>query len=273
MSKPPSGVPLTIVDAFTAEPFAGNPAAVCLLAEPADAGWMQRLAAEMNLSETAFLVPQGEDRFGLRWFTPEVEVPICGHATIASAHVLYEAGHVDPGARVAFETLSGRHEATREDGWIALRFPRFDAAPEELPAPLAEALGIRPPRCARLVGDPFAEPAWIAQLDDEAAVRACAPDFSNGAGWPGSVIVTARASDEPADFVSRFFAPVAGIPEDPVTGAAHCALAPWWAAQLGRDELVGRQISARGGTVRVRLVDEGVRLAGQAVTVVRGAVA
>ena len=261
--------PLYQVDAFTAEPFAGNPAAVCLLDADADPGWMQRVAAEMNLSETAFLRPGAEaGRYGLRWFTPAVEVELCGHATLASAHVLYSEGLVEAGRELRFDTASGPLAARRDgDGAIWLDFPATPAEPVDPPAGLLEALGVG---ATRWVG--LGRFDYLVELADEAAVRGLAPDVRglDGLGVRG-VIVTA-AADGPGgyDFVSRFFAPGAGIDEDPVTGSAHCTLAPYWADRLGRPELTGYQASTRGGLVRVRPQGDRVLLGGQAVTVLRG---
>jgi predicted PhzF superfamily epimerase YddE/YHI9 len=261
--------PLYQVDAFTAEPFAGNPAAVCLLEEDADPGWMQRVAAEMNLSETAFLRPGAEaGRYGLRWFTPAVEVELCGHATLASAHVLFTEGLAEAGRELRFDTASGSLAARRDaDGAIWLDFPATPATPVDPPAGLVEALG---GGAARWVGRGRFD--YLVELADEQAVRDLAPDVRRLEGLgPRGVIVTA-AGDGPGghDFVSRYFAPAAGIDEDPVTGSAHCTLGPFWAERLGRTELTGFQASARGGLVQVRPQGDRVLLGGQAVTVLRG---
>ena len=261
--------PLFQVDAFTAEPFAGNPAAVCLLEGGEDAGWMQAVAAEMNLSETAFLRLDGTGRFRLRWFTPAVEVELCGHATLASAHVLWTEGRVPAGQAIRFGTASGPLAAHPGDGAIWLDFPATPAGPVDPPAGLVEALGAGAPRW---VGR--ARFDYLVELEDEAAVRGLRPDPRRLGGLtPGSVgvIVTAPAAGPGGyDFVSRYFAPAAGIDEDPVTGSAHCVLGPFWAGRLGRDELTGFQASARGGLVQVRTDGDRVRLGGRAVTVLRG---
>jgi predicted PhzF superfamily epimerase YddE/YHI9 len=262
--------PVFCVDAFTAEPFAGNPAAVCLLEdEAADPGWMQRVAAEMNLSETAFLRPGAEaGRYGLRWFTPAVEVELCGHATLASAHVLWTEGLAEPGVQLRFDTASGQLAARRDpDGTIWLDFPATPAAPVDPPAGLLEATGAG----ARWVGASRFD--YLVELEDEAAVRGLVPDPGTlGRLSVRGVIVTAPAGAAAGgyDFVSRFFAPGAGIDEDPVTGSAHCTLGPYWAERLGRSELTGFQASARGGLVQVRPRGDRVLLGGQAVTVLRG---
>jgi PhzF family phenazine biosynthesis protein len=262
------GIPLFLVDAFTAEPFAGNPAAVCLLDRPADAGWMQQVAAEMNLSETAFLVPRGGD-YDLRWFTPAVEVDLCGHATLAGAHVLWETGRLRPDAAARFHTNSGLLAAARTPRGIALDFPAQPARPCDEGVELAEALGVVP----RFVGHNGTD--YLVEVASEAEVRALRPDFALLAKLPPvrGVIVTGRADGPEYDFVSRFFAPAAGVPEDPVTGSAHCCLGPYWAGRLGKQELLGYQASRRGGAVGVRVRGDRVDLLGAAVTVLRGELA
>jgi PhzF family phenazine biosynthesis protein len=259
-----ASVPLVQVNAFTAEPFAGNPAAVCLMAEPRPDVWMQRIAREMNLAETAFLVPGG-DVYSLRWFTPAVEVDLCGHATLASAHVLWETGRLGAHETARFQTRSGPLTAVRQRDWIVLDFP---ATPEErAPAPraLLDALRVSPTYVGRSRFD------YLIELETEDAVRSVHPDFQQLKAVDGrGVIVTSRSRAEDFDFVSRFFAPAAGIDEDPVTGSAHCCLATFWSARLGKTEFLARQISARGGILKVRLDGDRVRLGGQAVTVWRG---
>ncbi|HUR95375.1 MAG TPA: PhzF family phenazine biosynthesis protein [Gemmatimonadales bacterium] len=255
---------ITQVDAFTDVPFAGNPAAVCVLPAERDARWMQLVAREMNLAETAFLVGRA-DGYDLRWFTPAVEIDLCGHATLASAHVLWEEGHARADAVLRFHTRSGVLTAARRDGLIWLDFP--STPPQELPAPPELALGLNVP--FRFVGrTPF---DYLVELDSEDAVRGLTPDMAVlGRLATRGVIVTARASSADLDFVSRFFAPAAGIPEDPVTGSAHCALAPFWSARLGRSTLRAYQASERGGVVLVELAGDRVRLGGHAVTTLRG---
>ncbi|RUL89676.1 PhzF family phenazine biosynthesis protein [Tautonia sociabilis] len=257
------------VDAFTDRPFAGNPAAVCVLEQPADEGWMQAVAREMNLSETAFLHPEprpdAPDSYRLRWFTPTVEVDLCGHATLAAAHVLWEDGHRPIGAPISFQTRSGRLSATRSGGLIALDFPAEPVAGCPPVAGLLEAIGESDRPAFRNRMD------LLVLLQDEEEVRSLAPDPGLLRRIPTrGVIVTSRCERPGVDFVSRFFAPAAGVDEDPVTGSAHCALGPFWADRLGRSELVGEQVSARGGTVRVRVAGDRVELAGSAVTVLRG---
>lgn len=258
-------VRITQVDAFTDRPFAGNPAAVCILPAPADPAWMQNVAREMNLAETAFLVPR-PDGYDLRWFTPAVEVDLCGHATLASAHVLWEDGHLAAARQARFHTRSGLLTADRRGAWIELDFPVTPVQPAATPASLSHTLGAEPVFVGRSRFD------LVVELDGEAAVRRLAPDLGAVSRIEGrGVIVTSPAdAGRPYDFVSRFFAPQSGVPEDPVTGSAHCALTPYWAAKLGKTELTGHQASSRGGTVRVRLEGDRVRLAGQAVTVLRG---
>ncbi|HEU0299256.1 MAG TPA: PhzF family phenazine biosynthesis protein [Longimicrobium sp.] len=252
------------VDAFADRPFSGNPAAVCIMDAPADEGWMQSVAAEMNLSATAFLHPE-KDGWSLRWFTPQVEVQLCGHATLASAHVLWEEGRLAADAEARFHTASGVLTAARRGEWISADFP---ANPdEEIAAPevLERALGTRPRYVGRSRFD------LLVEVETEDVVRALAPDFGLLAGMEArGVIVTAQGTDERFDFVSRFFAPRVGVPEDPVTGSAHCVLAPFWAKRLQRDEMTAYQASRRGGVVRVRAAGGRVVLAGQAVTVMRG---
>ncbi|MBP7149681.1 MAG: PhzF family phenazine biosynthesis protein [Acidobacteria bacterium] len=252
------------VDAFTDKPFAGNPAAVFVLPEPRDADWMQLVAREMNLSETAFLV-RGNDGFDLRWFTPAVEVQLCGHATLASARVLWEEEHLRPDEAARFHTKSGLLTARRAGEWIELDFPARPEQRAEAPAGLAEALGLAPRYVGRSRED------LLVLVDAEEDVRGARPDITRLRALPvRGLIVTAAGATPGVDFVSRFFAPAVGVDEDPVTGSAHCTLAPFWTGRLGRAELVGRQLSTRGGTVRTRLAGDRVVLGGQAVTVVRG---
>ncbi len=268
-------VPVFVVDSFTPEPWRGNPAGVCLLDVPRDDAWMQSVAAELKHAETAFVRPAG-DGYDLRWFTPEAEVDLCGHATLAAAHVLWAAGRLPAHAPARFSTRSGALTARLAgDGLIAMDFPALPASPVDAPPALAAALGLPAagPAPEVLV---FAE-GLLVPLDDEAAVAALEPDFAAlaalsvpGHGVPVIVVVTAPAERDGVDFVSRVFAPAVGIPEDPVTGAAHCGLGPFWAERLGRDALTGRQISARGGTVRVRVLGDRVELRGEAVLVLRG---
>lgn len=263
------------VDAFSDRPFAGNPAGVCVLDTPGDEAWMRDVAAEMNLSETAFLHREGAG-WRLRWFTPTVEVDLCGHATLASAHVLWSERGVPRDRPLAFATRSGALGARPgEEGWIELDFPAEPAVPARPPAELLAALGL-----------PAVEAAgrnrmdWVLEVRDEAALRAVDPDFrALGRVDARGIAVTAlpaeatRREHPGVDFVSRFFAPAAGVNEDPVTGSAHCALGPWWSARLGRATVLGRQVSRRGGLVRVTDRGPRVTLAGRAATALRGRIA
>ena len=257
------GITITQVDSFTDRRFAGNPAAVCLLAQARDERWMQDVAREMNLSETAFLV-QKDGGFDLRWFTPTVEVDLCGHATLASAHVLWEEGHLAPHQPARFHTRSGVLGAEKKGAWIEMDFPATPAEPVASVEGLESALGVK----AKYIGRPRFD--YLVEVDSVEDVRRLNPDFSALRRLKvRGVIVTSRATGSTYDFVSRFFAPGAGVDEDPVTGSAHCCLAPYWKERLGRDDLVGYQASARGGFVRTRCVGDRVRISGQAVTVLR----
>ena len=257
-------LPIFQVDAFTNKPFSGNPAAVCVLPEPKDDRWMQQVAQEMNLSETAFLLRQA-DGFNLRWFTPAVEVDLCGHATLASAHTLWEAGYLQPTEQARFHTLSGLLTADRQGDWIELDFPARPEEPADAPPALFQALGV----AARYVGQSTV--GYLVEVDTEETVRTIKPDMAllSTLAVQG-VMVTSLATSPGYEFVSRYFAPGVGIDEDPVTGAAHCCLGPFWRKRLNKDEMLAYQASARGGVVRVRVIGNRVRLGGQAVTVMRG---
>ena len=257
------GIVLYQVDAFTSEPFGGNPAAVTLLSEPVPDTYMQAVAAEMNLSETAFLTPQG-DSFGLRWFTPAAEVDLCGHATLASAHVLWTEGVVRSDARITFETLSGRLMAWRDSDRIMMDFPSEAAGQVEVPQALLDAVP------ARIVEGLRNRLDYMVVLDSEEAVRSLRPDMAAVASLGSrGMIVTALSHDAAYDFVSRYFAPQFGIPEDPVTGSAHCCLGPYWASRLDKPELTGYQASTRGGVVHVAIRGDRVLIGGQAVSTAR----
>ena len=258
---------LTIVDAFADRPFSGNPAAVCLLGAPAPEAWMQALAGEMNLSETAFVVPDGSGAYGLRWFTPAVEIDLCGHATLAAAHVLFETRTLAADDAARFDTRSGRLVVRPAgEAVYTMDFPATPPEPAEAPAGTAAAFG---------------ETVWTGRsrfdlflvLPSEAAVRALAPDPAAVAALGARGVVATAQADAGAqyDVVSRFFAPGAGVAEDPVTGSVHCALGPYWAARLGTDTLRCFQASTRGGHVGVRVAGDRVELTGRAVTVLRGA--
>lgn len=256
---------LVQVDAFTSEPFRGNPAAVCVLESPRDDDWMAAVAREMNLSETAYL-ERRDDGWGLRWFTPATEVDLCGHATLASAHALWEMQLAAPGETLRFHTRSGELTARREADGIVLDFPAEPATTVPWVKPLLEALGIAVPVAfARNRFD------YLVEVGDAAQVHDLRPDMALLAEVPTrGVIVTARSESGEWDFVSRWFGPRVGVDEDPVTGSAHCCLGPWWAERLGRTELRGFQASARSGTVGVRVLGDRVELIGSAVTVLRG---
>jgi PhzF family phenazine biosynthesis protein len=254
----------TQVDAFTDRPFTGNPAAVCLLESPADPVWMQQVAREMNLAETAFLIRR-DDGYDLRWFTPSIEVDLCGHATLASAHVLWEDQHLRPDETARFHTRSGLLTASREGSLIWLDFPATPSEPAESAGDLEHGLGTAIQYLGRTRFD------YLVEVESETTLRGLAPDLTALSRLPvRGVIVTSRSERPEYDFVSRFFAPGAGVPEDPVTGSAHCGLAPFWGGRLGKTRLVGYQASERGGVVMVELVRDRVRLGGQAVTVLRG---
>jgi predicted PhzF superfamily epimerase YddE/YHI9 len=254
------GHPICVVDAFTHEPFRGNPAAVCLLASEPDEGWMRRVAREMNLSETAFLVAR-DGGWSLRWFTPTVEVALCGHATLASAHVLHESHGVKD---ATFYTRESGELHTRHDGRrIEMNFPARPCQPAEPPPGLEAALGAKLCWTGRTSYD------YLVELSSEEALRSLNPDHYSLSQLPvRGVIVTARA--QRYDFVSRFFAPGSGVPEDPVTGSAHCSLAPFWSERLGKKVMSAFQASERGGELEVECLGERVLLRGQAVTTWRG---
>jgi len=253
------------IDAFTDQPFRGNPAAVCLLDRERDTAWMQSVGAEMNLSETAFLLPRN-DGWSLRWFTPAVEVDLCGHATLASAHALWEEKLLALGDTARFHTRSGVLLAKKQGDWIELDFPATREQKSEAPPALLESLGIK---SARYVGRNKFD--YVVEVASEEEVRKVKPDHAKLRTLPvRGVIVTSLASNGRYDFVSRFFAPGSGVDEDPVTGSAHCCLAPFWSDRLGKNEFVAYQASARGGELRVRLDGDRVKLGGRAVTVLRG---
>lgn len=252
---------MRLIDAFADGPFTGNPAAVTLLAAPRPDAWMQQVAMEMNQAETAFLLRQ-EAGFSLRWFTPKSEVDLCGHATLAAAHYLWEEDHLAENEVARFHTRSGWLNARRTaDAWITIDLPAIESHATDAPRDLAAALGAEPREVLRGNFD------LLCVLKDAATVRALAPDFAALARWDvRGVLVTAAGDVEGIDFVSRCFFPDLGIPEDPVTGSAHCALAMHWRDVLGREAMVGYQASARGGTVRCAVVGDRVELTGRAVT-------
>lgn len=258
------GFQLLQVDAFTDRAFAGNPAAVCLLTENRPDSWMQDVASEMNLAETAFIT-RADDGFGLRWFTPTVEVDLCGHATLASAHALWETGTLGLGVPARFWTKSGLLTCKQNEKWIEMDFPALSIEPAQPPVGLLDALGIQSVFVGRSRFD------YLVEVETEREVLEAAPDIR----WlkdvdTRGVILTSRSSTSGFDFISRFFAPAAGIDEDPATGSSHCCLAPYWGGKLGLKEMSGFQASRRTGVVRVRNEGERVVLGGQAVTVLRG---
>jgi PhzF family phenazine biosynthesis protein len=255
---------IVTVDAFTDRPFAGNPAAVCVLPEARPETWMRDVAREMNLSETAFLVPQNGG-YNLRWLTPAVEVDLCGHATVASAHVLWQDGHLPAGQQARFHTRSGLLLADRRGDWIELDFPAKFAVEAEAPPELLPALGVEAKFVAKNAFD------YLVEVDSEETLRGMSPDHALLRKLPvRGVVVTARpAAASEYDFLSRFFAPGSGVDEDPVTGSTHTALGPYWGKRLGKTAMTAYQASARGGVIRIRLEGDRVILGGQAVTVMQ----
>lgn len=257
-------IPCWQVDAFTDRPLAGNPAAVCWLEAEADAQWMQSVAAEMNLSETAF-ARRLIDGLELRWFTPTVEVDLCGHATLATAHALWSSGVMPHDQPLRFHTRSGWLTCTRDGEFIELDFPATPPTAVTIPEGLSESLGAAPVYLGQSRYD------YLAVYDSEETVRNLKPDFRKLEQFPvRGVIVSAPANDSRFDFVSRFFAPNVGVDEDPVCGSAHCCLTPYWAHRLDKNQLMANQISARGGVLRLKLNGDRVILGGQAVTVWHG---
>jgi PhzF family phenazine biosynthesis protein len=262
--------PIFVVDAFSEGPFRGNQAAVVPL-EPDDhptEQWMQTVAAEMQHSETAYVRPRAEGGFDLRWFTPAVEVDLCGHATLASAHILFETARLAADATAVFHTRGGELRATREsDGAVQLEFPTAPPDPCDAPAGLLDALGIAKAESLCTTGQFF-----MLVVPDAAIVRELAPDFRALRALPDvrGVYVTAPGDDGTHDIVSRCFAPRVGIDEDPVTGSMHCVLSAYWCDRLGRTELDAEQASARGGTMHVRLAGDRTLLVGRSVTTLRG---
>lgn len=258
--------PIYTVDAFAEAPHRGNPAGVCFLMGHQDEAWMQMIAAEMNLSETAFFQQKGK-RFSLRWFTPTTEVDLCGHATLATAHVIWESQIVGPDETIAFDTRSGLLTARRQSDWIELDFPAVRAQQAPLPAGLVEALGLdkAPKNCRKNKFD------YLLELDSAEAVKALRPDFHSLAQVECRGTIVTAPSDMPGqDYISRFFAPAVGVDEDPVTGSAHCCLGPYWTERLGRSSLTGFQASDRGGLVQTELRGDRVLLRGKAITMVQG---
>ncbi len=250
------------VDAFTAEPFKGNPAGVCILSKEVSKKWMQNLAAEMNLSETAFIVKTA-NKYKIRYFSPAAEVPLCGHATLASAHVLFQSGMVRRNEVITFTSRVGDLFVRKSGNWIIMNFPAYDLEPIQIPSIAEKLIGIRPEKLYRTSHD------WIlALLNNEEDIRNLKPDFSMMKDSPfGNLIVTAPSEDTNFDFCVRCFAPALGINEDPVTGSAHCALTPFWNKTTGREEFISRQISKRSGILKVALKGNRVEIAGHAKTI------
>lgn len=257
-------IPLYQVDAFTDEMFKGNPAAVCLLMKPRETSWMQSVAREMNLSETAF-VSQRKDGFNLRWFTPQAEVDLCGHATLSAAHVIWEAGVIPAEREIHFHTLSGWLAATMDRGWIELDFPSARPTVADVPEEYIKALGAEPEFCFRS-GD-----KWLLEFPDESDIYEIKPDFVALRQYSGrGLIITARSEKPGIDFISRYFAPWIGVDEDPVTGSSHTILGPYWGEKLHKDHMIAFQASERGGVLRIHVSGERTYIAGQAVTVFSG---
>jgi len=251
-------------DAFTDRPFGGNPAGVCILPGPADALWMQKVARDMNVSETAFLNREGGG-CNLRWFTPSVEVELCGHATLASAHILWESGLVSRKQGIEFYTLSGTLTAAVNGDMIELDFPSEPESRAEAPPALTESLGVEPVYLGKNRFD------YLVEVGSEEIVRNLKPDFALLATIPvRGVMVTSVSDDAKYGFVSRFFGPAAGINEDPATGSAHCCLGPYWQKKTGKSEFLAYQASERGGVIGVRVMGGRVKLLGKAVTVFKG---
>ncbi len=262
------------VDAFTDKPFAGNPAAICVTDAPLEEGLMKAIALEMNLSETAFLYPI-EGGYSLRWFTPAIEVDLCGHATLASAHVLWSEGYLSAEKVASFHTKSGWLSARQTDGWIEMDFPAQPVRPAHVMPQLIKSLCCGGTIRAVAKNDTN----YLVEIQSEAAVRSLEPDFTQMKKLPvQGVIATAPADSDEYDFVSRYFGPRAGVNEDPVTGSAHASLAPYWQEKLGKTEMLAKQVSARGGVLRVKCssAEEAaarVFISGQAVTTLRGELA
>lgn len=252
------------VDAFTTEAFGGNPAAVCILEEEKEDSWLQNLASEMNLSETAFLYSQ-EEGYNLRWFTPQTEIDLCGHATLASAHVLWETDRLEEEEIAKFQTHSGLLKAEKNAGWIELDFPAQTEEEVQPPAELIEALEVEPEYVGRSKFD------YLIEVENEGIISDLSPNFSLLCQVETrGVIVTSRSKSDKYDFASRFFAPGIGVNEDPATGSSHCCLGPFWQKKLGKDELLACQLSDRGGSLKVEVNNNRVHLGGKAATIFAG---
>ncbi|MDQ5809712.1 MAG: PhzF family phenazine biosynthesis protein [Actinomycetota bacterium] len=260
--------PLFVVDAFTDRPFAGNPAGVLVLEAERDLTWMQTVASELNLSETSFLRRQEDGVWSLRWFTPVLETALCGHATLAAAHVLWTEGHHPPDEPIRFSTVSGELRAlTTGDGEIRLDFPATPPQPLSPPPDLEEII----PWPHRFVGRAEPTKNYLVEVDSPVALRSLQPNLARLVALPAGGLIVTVASDDPAyDFLSRYFAPAAGIPEDPVTGSAHCTLGPYWQVKLGKSRFRALQVSPRTGALSVEVRENRVHLGGSAVTTIRG---
>lgn len=263
-------IPIYHVDAFTSEPFKGNPGAVAFLDKPASPEWMQNIAAEMNLSETAFIVPREDNGFDLRWFTPTVEIELCGHGTLLTAHALWESGKLNATQEARFHTLSGELIARKNNDFIEMDFPVIRNRNEQIPETAINAIGLSGKKFISSRGVREND-NYIVEVESESLVRSLQPDFKQLLdALQCGVIVTARSETSKFDFISRFFDPAYGIDEDPVTGSAHCMLAPYWSDKLNKNNLKAYQASSRGGEVNVRLNGDRVILSGKAVTVMVG---
>ncbi|RPI17950.1 MAG: PhzF family phenazine biosynthesis protein [Ignavibacteriae bacterium] len=257
-------LPIYTVDAFTSKPFKGNPAAVCILENEIEEQLMKNIAFELNLSETAFVRKTG-DTYSLRWFTPAMEVDLCGHATLASSHILWETERQDKNKEIIFNTRSGELKASRKENIIQLDFPLIEQKEIAVPPELEKALGAKPNYCG------MTEWNYVIEFENEDMIKNMQPDFELLQSLPAwGTIVTAKGSSDGYDFVSRFFAPEKGVKEDPVTGSAHCALGPYWMKRLGKNTFKAYQASARGGEVGVKVENGRVYLTGNAVTVIEG---
>jgi len=250
------------VDAFTSEPFKGNPAGVCILDYEPSVTWMQNIAMEMNLSETAFVIP-GKDCRIIRFYTPEAEIHLCGHATLSASHILYETGIVKSAEVIRFSSKAGELRVKKHNEWIVMNFPVYKLEKMAIPAEFERVTGTKPQELYR------AGYGWtLALLNDESEVRDLRPVFSLMKNSEfGDLIVTAPSSDPAYDFCVRCFAPALGIDEDPVTGSAHCALVPFWNGKTGRTDFVSHQVSKRSGVLKVSLKGERVEISGQAKTI------
>ncbi len=258
--------PIFQVDAFTDNPFAGNPAAVCVSDAPLNEVLMQQIATEMNLSETAFLYPlDAAGNYSLRWFTPVAEIDLCGHATLASAHILWTEGYLSPEITARFQTKSGELLASRNGELIQMNFP---AQPVH-DAPISPAL-VAALNHADIVHGARNEVNYLVELRSHQAVKTLTPDLDKIAKLPYQGVIVTSAGESPYDFVSRYFVPAMGIPEDPVTGSSHCSLGPYWQAKLGKDKMLAYQASERGGVLHVECTLERIYISGQAVTVLQG---